>query len=62
MNLTLLKAGYPIANISGDTASRLAYYSALEKCNIKQDKTEFYDLIASYVVHSLERLLQLVKK
>jgi len=62
MNLILLKAGYPIANISGDTASRLAYYSALEKCNINLDKTEFYDLIASYVVHSLERLLQLVKK
>ena len=62
MNLILLKAGYPIANISGDTASRLAYYSALEKCNINLDKTEFYDLMARYVVHSLERLLLLVKK
>lgn len=62
MNLILLKAGYPIANISGDTASRLAYYGALEKCNLQQDKTEFYDLIVDCVIHSLERLLQLMRR
>lgn len=60
MNLVLLKAGYPIVNISGDTESRLAYYSALEKCNVEQDKTDFYELIAGYVIQSLERLLKLV--
>ena len=62
MNLILLKAGYPIANISGDTESRLAYYQALEACNTLQDKTAFYELTATYVASSLKRLLQLVKK
>ena len=62
MNLILLKSGYPIANISGDTSSCLAYYRALEKCNRQQDKTEFYGLIVVCVIRSLERLLQLVKK
>lgn len=61
MNLVLLKAGYPIANIHGDTESRLAYYSALERCNGQHDKTHFHKLIIRYVIQSLERLLQLVK-
>jgi len=61
MNLILLKSGYPIANISGDTSSRLAYYGALDKCNIEQDKAEFYGLIIGDVIHSLKRLLLLVK-
>jgi len=60
MNLILLQAGYPIANISGDTEARLAYYSALEKCNVEQDKTEFHALIITYVIESLERLLALL--
>jgi len=60
MNLILLQAGYPIANISGDTEARLAYYSALEKCNVEQDKAEFHELIVTYVIESLERLLALL--
>jgi len=60
MNLILLQSGYPIANISGETNARLAYYSALEKCNLEQDKTEFHHLIITYVVDTLERLLKLV--
>ena len=60
MNLILLQSGYPIANISGETNARLAYYSALEKCNLEQDKTEFHRLIITYVVDTLERLLKLV--
>jgi len=60
MNLILLQAGYPIANISGATEARLAYYSALEKCNVEQDKTEFHALIVTYVIESLERLLALL--
>jgi Fic family protein len=61
MNLILLNRGYPIANIHGNTESRLAYYSALERCNVQQDKTHFHTLIINYVIQSLERLLQLVK-
>ena len=61
MNLILLQAGYPIANISGDTMARLDYYSALEKCNLQHDKTDFHRLIITYVIDALERLLKLVE-
>lgn len=61
MNLNLLKTGYPIANISGDTEARLAYYNALEKCNLQEDKTDFHQLITGYVIEALERLLKLIK-
>ena len=58
MNLVLLQHGYPVTNISSDTENRLAYYNALEKCNLKQDKTDFFILIAVYVHNSLENILQ----
>jgi Fic family protein len=45
VNLILLQSGYPIANISGETNARLAYYNTLEKCNLEQDKAEFHALI-----------------
>jgi len=60
MNLILLQAGYPIANISGDTTARLDYYSALEKGNLQHDKTDFHCLMIGYAIQSLERLLMLV--
>ena len=60
MNLILLQAGFPIANISGETDKRLAYYAALEKCNLQQDKNDFYCLIINYVIEALERLLKLM--
>ncbi|SMG67124.1 filamentation induced by cAMP protein Fic [methanotrophic bacterial endosymbiont of Bathymodiolus sp.] len=61
MNLILLQSGYPIANISGETNARLAYYNTLEKCNLEQDKAEFHALIIDYVIAALERLLLLVE-
>jgi len=60
MNLILLQAGYPIANISGKTEARLAYYGALEKCNIEHDKISFHALIVMTVIEALERLLALL--
>jgi len=62
MNLILLQTGFPIAIISGDVETRLAYYSALEKCNIEQDKQAFYGFIIQHVMDSLQRLLNLVQK
>jgi len=56
MNLVLLKSGYPIANIPGDTESRLAYYNALEKCNIDGEKSDFYSVIACHIKDSLQSL------
>ncbi len=57
MNLFLLQNGYTIANIPGDTENRLAYYNALEKCNLDGDKADFYNLIAVYVKDSLENIV-----
>ncbi|WP_204369195.1 Fic family protein [Methylocucumis oryzae] len=60
MNLVLLQHSYPIAIIHGDTESRLAYYDALEQCNLTQDKQTFYDLIAEKVIEALQRRLSLI--
>jgi Fic family protein len=58
MNRILLANGYAIANIPGDTDSRLAYYDALEKANLEADKTDFVNLIAGYVLHAMQTLLE----
>ncbi|MEA2082878.1 MAG: Fic family protein [Thermodesulfobacteriota bacterium] len=58
MNLILLQNGYTIADISGDTKGRLAYYNALEKCNLNQDKTDFMVLITEYVYDSMGKLVK----
>ncbi len=58
MNLVLLQKGYLIANIPGDTESRLTYYSALEKCNLQNNKTDFLKLIAGIVLKNLRELLE----
>lgn len=57
MNLILFAKGYPIANIPGDTDSRMAYYNALEKANLATDKSDFLILISRYVLQSGEALL-----
>jgi len=60
MNLILLGNGYPLANIGGSTESRLAYYQALEICNLDGDKEEFCMLIAKEVLKSTERLISVL--
>lgn len=60
MNLILLQQGYPIANIPGDMDSRLAYYSALESCNLGEDKEPFHRLIADYVLAAAKHWLKVV--
>ncbi len=60
MNLLLLQRGYPIANIPGDTDSRLAYYNALETCNLGGDKTPFHRFIADNVLASAQQWLKAV--
>lgn len=59
MNLTLLRHGYPLAILKGDTGSRLTYYNALEKAQTTGDKTDFVRLVADTVRVTLERLLSL---
>jgi len=62
MNLLLLRAGYPLANIPGDTASRLEYYDALESCNLGGSREGFHRLIAGHVLSSAEKLVKLVEE
>lgn len=59
MNLILLQHGYPIANIPGDTESRLAYYAALETANLDGGKESFILLIGDCVLAAARRLAQL---
>lgn len=62
MNLVLLQHDFPIAIIHGDTETRLAYYAALEKCNLEQNKEDFHCLIAQVVINSQQHLLQLIER
>ncbi len=59
MNLILLQAGFPIANIKGDMKSRMKYYAALESCR-KEGKHDFYLLVADAVKFSLEEHINMV--
>lgn len=60
MNLILLRAGFPIANISGDRANRLDYYSALNASHLDHKDEPFRLLVAKYVRDSLFRYLAMV--
>lgn len=60
MNLILLQHGYPIANIPGDTKSWLAYYDALERCNLDGNEDPFQRLIANQVLESTKNLLKVL--
>lgn len=60
MNLILLQNGFPIANIKGDTESRMKYYNALENSRI-DNKAAFILLIAELVKESLDRRIKIVR-
>ncbi len=61
MNLLLIRNGYPIANIKGDTESRLQYYEALEAVQTEGDKNSFIQFISLEVKKSLEHYLKLLR-
>lgn len=61
MNLILLRWGYPIAILKGDTESRLKYYGALETAQIENDKRPFIDLIANNIRQTIERIIKIVE-
>jgi len=61
MNLVLMQHGFPLAIFHGDNEARFAYYDALEKCNVEQDKTDFHHLVAAQVVDALTQRLGLVE-
>ncbi len=59
MNCLLLQQGYPVANVGGDTETRLAYYQSLETANIDGDINPFLRFIAHIVLASAQRLCRL---
>lgn len=61
MNLLLIRNGYLIANIKGDTESRLQYCGALEAVQVEDDKNSFKQFIALEVKKSLEHYLKLLR-
>lgn len=61
MNLILLQNGYVIANLKGDSNSRLSYYNALEKSQINNNKNEdFIKLITNQELDSLKNYIQIL--
>lgn len=60
MNVILMQHGFPIVIFHGDNASRLAYYNALEQCNLDNDKTAFHALVVERVMATLEQRLKWV--
>lgn len=60
MNLILLRHGYVIANIRGDSASRLNYYEALEAGQTHRSKEAFMIFIAKVEMESLQRYLSII--
>ncbi|MFN4972515.1 MAG: Fic family protein [Bacteroidota bacterium] len=62
MNLILLKHGYVIANIKGDSKSRMAYYNALEKVQTGGGKIDFMQLIAACELEAIARYVSILTK
>jgi len=61
MNLLLIRNGYPITNIKGDTQSRLQYYGALEAVQMHESKDSSIKFILVEVKKSLEHYLKLLQ-
>jgi|UniRef100_UPI00404A81F1 Fic family protein/DNA-binding XRE family transcriptional regulator len=60
MNMILLQHGFVIANIKGDSSSRMAYYDALESVQVHQSKDSFIKFVAEVEKQNLERYLSIL--
>ncbi|TZF83252.1 Fic family protein [Pedobacter sp. BS3] len=61
MNLILIRNGYPIAILKGDSETRLKYYKALETAQTGGNKTDFILLVADTVKQALEKYLGILR-
>jgi len=59
MNFILLKNGYTITILKGDTTSKLQYFKALERVQVNNEPNLFYELILDRVISSLNEHLEL---
>jgi Fic family protein len=60
MNFILMRAGFPIANISGDKTKRTDYYDALNASHLDHNDEPFRLLVAQYVRLSVFKYLAMV--
>lgn len=60
MNLILLKNGYVIANIKGDSESRMKYYQSLENAQVENNKADFHLFVAQVELEAIERYLTIL--
>lgn len=60
MNLILLRHGYTLTSLKGDSITRLKYYQALENVQLNNDPTMFYRLIMDAASRSLREHLDAV--
>lgn len=61
MNLILIKNGFPIVILKGDTDNRLKYYHALATAQTKNNIQPFLDLIKDNVKETMQRIINIVK-
>ena len=61
MNLILLQHGFVIANLKGDVESRIKYYNSLEKAQLKDDKIDFLEIVATEEKNALLQYLKIIK-
>lgn len=59
MNLILLANGYTVGILKGDVKSRIAYYNSLEAVQTKNDRSDFYKLIAQTCIDSLKEHIKM---
>lgn len=59
MNLYLLRTGYVIINLKGDSDSKLKYYQSLEKSHVENDSSDFDMLVADSELESLKKYIEL---
>ena len=55
MNLILLKNGYVIANIKGDSENRMNYYQSLENAQVENKKEDYHLFVAKVELESIQR-------
>ncbi len=62
MNLILLQYGYVIANIKGDSRTKLAYYKALEKSRLNaSNSSDFVYFVAKTELASLQKIIKIIQ-
>jgi Fic family protein len=60
MNFILMRAGFPIANISGEKSNKVEYFDSLDQSHISSNDNPFRSFVAKHVRTSLFKYLAMV--